>query len=144
MIVTIKNTKQAWESPDKKLRIYDFDGELQSGEKIHGQTMSDKIAKSVDQVLDLTTRVSNSNKTYYVQVPRDQEQLGHTEASSAPSKSQSVVVGSDQLQRLIEALEALEKVLGKNINRMKSELDDKPPIESRNWEPIRGHIEDDL
>lgn len=71
MLTTIRSSNQVWQSPDGKIKIYDFTGELTSGEQVAGQTRSDRIAQSINQVLDLTTTVSKSGKTYFVQVPKE-------------------------------------------------------------------------
>lgn len=68
MLLTIKESKEAWKSPDGQRTIW----EVKDGDGNVWQTMSGQIAKAIGQTLDLTTRVSDKGKTYLITPPQDE------------------------------------------------------------------------
>ena len=115
MIVTIKDSKEVWKSPDGQRSIY----EVTDAEGNQWQTMSRQIAMAINQSLELTTRVSDKGKTYLIKPP--QEQQGTLDG----------VRGSDALTGLLDRLgKDLDRFEGL-LNRLASAPDrpDLPPAE---------------
>lgn len=120
MLVTIKSSNQVWQSPDGQMKIWDFSGVLpDTNEPINAQTRSGKIASSLGQTLDLTTTVSKSGKTYFVQVPREGSQFpsNYNNAAAVTQTTERAPIGqaapftNDTSERLIRAIERFEEAV---------------------------------
>lgn len=102
MTITVKEAKQAWESPDGKIKIYDLvdqDGNAWS-------TFSHKIGNGIGQAFDVEV-YQKKGKTY-LRLPVDPNS---PYANKAPTSSPEAVQPTPYLEVLIQRLEkAVERV----------------------------------
>lgn len=161
MKITVKSSNKVWSSPDGQISIYDITD--QDGNK--WQTRSNKIAEAIDQVLDLTTTVSKSGKTYLVQVPREgsewsrpsyatqPHQTAPETAPEAPRHAESAnmsVPTVSQIERLENVLERFERAVEKLFpSRTKDTLPTDEEVDrygdvNRAAELLGGEVTDDL
>lgn len=153
MLITIKTANHIWTSPDGQVKIWDFTGAYaDSGESMQGQTRSQKIATSTDQTLDLTTTVSKSGKTYYVQVPREGGGWSSPSTTGAPSyqatqgpldlkTSDHTAESQNASERFYAAVERFDKAVDKLVGKDKLPTDEQV---QKVAEYFGGEIVDDL
>lgn len=131
MLLTIKTSEEAWTSPDGQRKIW----EIVDSEGNKWQTMSRQIAQSINQTMELTTRVSDKGKTYLVKPSIDG--VGAPQAASTSLES----TATDQL--LQQILEELKKLNGSATIKGNVESD-LPPVESYNVNEQMAEVFDDL
>ncbi len=144
MLVTIKSSNHVWTAPDGQMKIWDFTGVYpDTGEQLQGSTRSNRIANAIDQTLDLTTTVSKSGKTYYIQVPRDGSQ-GFTQAAQALPTPSPVSNTNNATERFTQAVDKFERAVDRLVG-----TPDVPTTENNSVPPqyqpeYFGEVENDL
>lgn len=108
MLITNKQSKKSWTSPDGRTNIW----EVIDQDNNHWQTMSQRIGEGVGQSFDCTTRVSGSGKTYLIQTPKDQQGMPVAPTQS-PSSSQVAPDTQTATARFTEAVERFERAISR-------------------------------
>lgn len=144
MLLTIKESKEAWKSPDGQRTIW----EVKDSEGNNWQTMSGQIAKAVGQTLELTTRVSDKGKTYLITPPQD----GPQNAQGIPILNVDDIP-TDRFEKAVDKFsEAVERLLASQTGTYPSAEvvltepadDDLPPTSLYDQQMGLVEIEDDL
>ncbi len=105
MLITIREPKEVWKSPDGQRIIW----ELKDQDNNTWSTMSRKIATSEGQTMELTTRVAKSGKTFLITPP--QEGYAAPGAPGAPAAPVAAPVSNDTLLRVEGVMTRLENAV---------------------------------
>ncbi len=122
MLITIKNVKHEWKSPDERVNIWSLND--QDGNS--WQTRSQKIASSEGQTMELTTTISKGGKTYLIQPPREDGAYGPQPAApsapktpSAPAPASGSMVSLEAaVARFEVSIDAFERAVDRLLKRL--------------------------
>lgn len=144
MKIAVQKSKEVWKTDDGKITIWDVtltDGSIM-------QTMSGKIASSIGQTIDVTTRTNDKGKTYLITPPQDGN------FPLAPSSQPTSGLSEQTIARFESAVaafsDAVDRLSGSKIapsgDTIVADLPDDPGAEfDRALEALGGgEIVDDL
>lgn len=141
MLISIKDSKEVWKSPDGQRSIWeitDQDGQTWS-------TMSRQIAQGIGQSMELTTRVSDKGKTYLIKPQAEQQAMDSVRAAGGQPSPEAIEALDKAVTRLTRAVEKFDEAVSKILlaRGLEEMVEDMPPTEV--YENLAGkEIQDDL
>lgn len=145
MLITIRDSKEIWKSPDGQRSIW----EITDQDNQVWSTMSRQIAQGIGQSMELTTRVSDKGKTYLIKPPQEGQQAfggvdGIKSGSGTLGGLEALEIAVEHLTKAVDIFErSVDKLLlSKGLEEI-AEAHDMPPAEL--YENLAGkEIQDDL
>lgn len=126
MLLNVKSASEAWKSPDGKVTIWD----ITAADNTVWQTMSGKIAGSIGQAIEVTTRVNQKGKTFLILPPTEAYPSASSAVAYAPNLAPVPGISPDLVARFEAAVAAFSDAVESFKGRSKTNepADDQPPL----------------